>query len=247
MFYGNTETDAYSTKESLTSSGGGTCSGYELNRSAYWSPALLDGKGNAVVPEQIILYYKTKQEDQINRMPQGLQLLAGNTTGDSFQVSQDLYWSCGASGIRYNLSNQIPDCNGDTIAATITFPQCWDGVNLESADNHSHVRQVSVYDICPSSHPVRLPQISILLYFPGQESIAGWRLSSDDVDSYNMVPGGTLHADWIGGWNDQTMDLWTDNCVKAGRNCSSGQTGTSRLLARVNNYGGPHFLPVGEK
>lgn len=65
-----------------------------------------------------------------------------------------------------------------------------------------------------------------------------------------MVPGGTLHADWIGGWNDQTMDLWTDGCVKAGRNCSYGQTGTSRKLAKINNlanYEGPYFLPVGER
>ena len=73
MFFGNTEADAYSTVDSLLRSGGGTCSGFELNRSAYWTPALLDGKGNAVVPERIILYYKTKQPENVARMPQGLQ------------------------------------------------------------------------------------------------------------------------------------------------------------------------------
>ena len=60
LFFGNTEADAHTTASSLLDRGGGSCNGFELNRSAYWTPALLDGRGNAVVPEQIILYYKTK-------------------------------------------------------------------------------------------------------------------------------------------------------------------------------------------
>ena len=100
---------------------------------------------------------------------------------------------------------------------------------------------------CPSTHPVRLPQISILLYFPGQPSVQGWHLSSDRSGGVNTGPGATLHADWWGGWNDEAMDLWTDGCMKRARNCSFGQTGTDRVLARLNplqKYDGATFLPL---
>ncbi len=247
MFFGNTETDAFSTTESIVNSGGGSCNGFELNRSAYWTPALLDGQGNAIVPDMIILYYKTKQPGQVQRMPQGLKMVSGNTSAESFTVSDFLYWSCGDSGHSYNKSNRIPDCKGDTVNATISFPQCWDGRNMDSADHRSHMALVSPHKPCPSTHPVRLPQISILLYFPGQPSSKGWHLSSDRSGGFNTGPGATLHADWWGGWNDQAMDLWTNGCMKAARNCSFGQTGTDRQLAKLNNfqnYQGPNVVPL---
>jgi hypothetical protein len=247
MFFGNTLTNAHTTTDSLVNSGGGSCNGFELNRSAYWTPALLDGKGNAVVPDQIILYYKTKQPEKVQRMPQGLKMVSGNTRAETFTADSFLFWSCGDSGHAYNKSNRIPDCGGDTINASIVFPQCWDGRNLDSADHRSHMALVSPHKDCPSSHPVRLPQISILLYFPGQPSVQGWHLASDRSGGFNTGAGATLHADWWGGWNDATMDLWTDGCMKNARNCSYGQTGTDRVLGKVNNwqkYFGENILPL---
>jgi hypothetical protein len=57
-----------------------------------------------------------------------------------------------------------PDfCQGG-IRTTITFPTCWDGVNVDSPDHKSHV----AYPVngtfeslapCPATHPVRLPQV----------------------------------------------------------------------------------------
>ncbi len=247
MFFGNTETNAFTTTESLVNRGGGTCNGFELNRSAYWTPALLDGKGNIVVPDTIILYYKSKQPQNAQRMPQGLQMLAGNLTGRDFTADQALHWSCGGSGSSYNIGNRIPNCGGDTINATIMFPNCWDGRNLSSPDHVSHMTRVPEERNCPASHPVRLPQISILLYFPGTSSVAGWHLSSDAERGAGTGPGASLHADWWGGWNDRAMDLWTDGCIRRARNCSFGQTGTSNQLAQLgpgNNYKGNNFLPL---
>ena len=49
------------------------------------------------------------------------------------------------------------------IRATIIFPSCWDGKNLDSPDHQSHVAFASgavlASDKCPSSHPVRIPQV----------------------------------------------------------------------------------------
>jgi Domain of unknown function (DUF1996) len=248
MFFGNTRTDAYTTNDSLVNSGGGTCDGFELNRSAYWAPALLDNKGNAVVPDEIIVYYKTKDMAHAADMPQGLKMVAGNPKADTFTASHDLNWSCGGSGAAYNQTNRIPDCHGDIINATIVFPNCWDGVNLDSADHTSHVTTIDENSSCPSSHPVRLPQISVLLYFPGVSSVDGWMLSSDMTSGFNGGPGATLHADWYGGWNQAAVKMWTDGCIRAVRDCSYGQTGTSRQLAPINPqqaYQGSNFLALG--
>jgi hypothetical protein len=247
MFFGNTKTNAFTTEDELVNSGGGTCSGFELNRSAYWTPALLDGSDNAVVPDMIIIYYKTKFPNAVTAMPQGLQMLAGNTQAESFEVSQYLLWSCGANGNSYNHTNRIPDCGGDIINASVQFPNCWDGVNLGADDFTSHLTYADDRTPCPGSHPTRLPQISILLYYPGTDSVDGWRLSSDETDGFNGPPGGTLHADWWGGWNDETMNLWIDGCMKASRNCSFGQTGGPRQLAGLNPlemYEGENYLPL---
>ncbi|MDH4364756.1 MAG: DUF1996 domain-containing protein, partial [Acidimicrobiia bacterium] len=75
MFIGNTTADAYTTMDSLLNSGGSTCDGFELNRSAYWMPALMDGKGHVVVPRAITIYYKTKKPDTAVALPQGLKMV----------------------------------------------------------------------------------------------------------------------------------------------------------------------------
>jgi len=45
---------------------------------------------------------------------------------------------------------------------TMNF-SCWDGKNEDSADHKSHV--ASGYNGCPSSHPVRIPQIMLETVF----------------------------------------------------------------------------------
>ena len=64
QFYGNLNADAHSTYSSLRQNGGSSCEpgngGNSLNRSAYWMPAMLDGKGNVVRPDFVSIYYKRR-------------------------------------------------------------------------------------------------------------------------------------------------------------------------------------------
>ena len=244
MFFGNTAVDAHTTTDSLVNSGGGSCNGFELNRSGYWTPAVLDGKGNIVVPDRIILYYKTKDPSTVKGMPQGLKMIAGNPRNASFTANNKLGWSCGPSGTSYNRSSSIPNnCGSDPVNFYVQFPICWDGKNLDSADHISHMLYINDHQSCPGSHPVRLPQITILMYYPPGNT-SGWHLSSDKAGS---PPGGTLHADWFGGWNDAAMDLWIQGCMVRSRNCSFGQTGTPKMFAKLNphqDYKGNNFLPL---
>ncbi|KAH8639288.1 hypothetical protein IG631_07058 [Alternaria alternata] len=55
-----------------------------------------------------------------------------------------------------------PKCK--LIRQTIIFPTCWDGKNLDSPDHQSHVAYgqgsgANGGGACPSTHPVKLPQI----------------------------------------------------------------------------------------
>lgn len=77
QFSGNITVDANSTYESLRSKGDGTCGGTgqgkTLNRSAYWHPAMLDGKGNVVQPDDYGIYYKRIPEGTPNCDPKSPQ------------------------------------------------------------------------------------------------------------------------------------------------------------------------------
>jgi hypothetical protein len=281
MFWGNTALNSatkYSANSAatdvsdITQRGGSTCQSFELNRSAYWIPALVDnapGGRRVVIPQSIVLYYKSYRPGVVKPFPAGVQLLAGNVgpggsmATQAFATSDDLYWSCGGSGAAYNKTNRIPtNCGaGDPINATITFPQCLKvdasgAPVLSSPDFFSHTARINENDDCPATHPYRVPQISYLIYWPNGTNgngagVQNWALSSDMV----TPPGGSLHGDWFGGWNEQAIRTWIDGCfdpnanANGPRNCSNGQTGTNRSFRRVSNlndFAGPYFWPLPE-
>ena len=243
----------------LLNHGGSTCQGGALNRSAYWMPALVSGPADAnrqiALPKVVLLYYKSHRATEVNPLPAGIQLLVGNvnaggSVNDSFAGEHALHWGCydpsrGQTvapllGVIPGTNGTAPCAAGRDIQATIQFPQCLavDGGGrpvLTSPDFVSHTLQIPNNDPCPSSHPYRVPQISYLVRWenPGAAEVANWRLSSDrnaDAPTGQVpFPGGSLHGDWLGGWNDDAIQLWTDGCFDPGgnnpRNCSLGQTG----------------------
>lgn len=244
----------------LLENGGGTCQGGVLNRSAYWMPAMYSGPAGPdrqiVLPTDITIYYKSYQPDSVQPLPQGVEFLAGNifpggSHGVSFDATADTNWGCYQPdlGLVVERLSTIPtDCDPDhTIQAVVQFPQCLavdqnGGPQLRSTDHVAHTALIDNNDDCPSSHPYRVPQISYLVEWPnlGAAEVAQWRLSCDTGFNQDAPPepGGCLHADWIGGWNDLTMDAWITGCHSgpAGpRNCSSGQTGQNGTSRRLND------------
>jgi hypothetical protein len=232
VFFGNTGTNYASTADSLLNTGNGTCRGGIANRSAYWVPAMLDARGGLVVPQSAIVYYKRgyllKAPIVINTPPSGLRIVAGDahrTTPDGRRT----YFDCVSPGSTVR-TNYIPTCPaGAYMLATVVFPQCWDGVNLDSADHKSHMaypvqKQTTPYTwSCPATHPVAIPEIAINVQYAS--SSATWKLSSD------MVPGGySSHADWINAWNPAVIKAWNTNCVQASKDCHAHLLGDGRAL-----------------
>ncbi len=196
-FFGNPTTDAHSTTESLLA-GPSSCDDTR-NRSAYWFPQLRDGQGGKAEHwERTRAYYLKGAVDEVQPMPQGLRMIAGDPEPD---VEQGVFgFACrpehnpGDAGMPNGgrLSTDCPE--GSNLSVTIVFPNCWDGEHLDSPDHRSHVR----YDTdghCPEGW-VPIPQLRV--------SIATF----DDTWHGQWVTGGpgTGHADFIEAAPKELMD-----------------------------------------
>jgi hypothetical protein len=251
MYFGNTLADGNSTYESLRASGEGTCAGGPLNRSAYWSPAMLNGAGKVVMADLAVVYYKgsggMSDIAQIPTMPAGLRMIAGYNM-DAPSAEPHMYWYCESKGPQVangSAPTAIVSCpSGDRVIVKQEFPMCWDGANLDAADHRSHMSYV-VYDPntgaggCPSTHPVHLPEYTIAVYWPSDGNVASWKLSSDSMPGMTHAAGSTFHSDWFGAWDPDIQALWTRECINMLRNCNGGELGDGRKLADPPPRAGP--------
>ncbi len=246
MFIGNTHTNAHTTYDTLLNSGGSTCNGGELNRTAYWVPAMFNGEGDVVVPSKILFYYKTEKEPGIGKVqeyPENLQLLGD--TKNNIQNNLDMAtFRCNSiyNGAKAQPSATIPSCPSTpkstepgALEFMIYFDYCWNG-NESTIDDWEANRDTNFASplnfwhssVCPDTHPIILPALVTHIFYdikPGEDT-SKWFLSSD-VNPKNgdlPMPGGqTAHADWFGAWNKEVNKEWNTNCSNImDAECASG-------------------------
>lgn len=257
-FFGNAGINAYSTNESLRTTGNSTCSGGIANRSGYWVPALIDTTtGIALPPYDVITYYKSEvpeYADYVTVPPNGLRMIAGNQKPMSIADSSANFICLDATqtmnpanwGIIWN-SDHIQTCGDGTSRYTlrfkIVFPQCWDGKNIDSPDHQSHMAFACKFgqcelangtigktiNGCPVTHPVLIPQVTINGDFSKLDPTHTYRLSSDNYDP-KYAGGYSLHADWMNGWDETIMKRVVDSCLKKHANCDTDKLGDGQGL-----------------
>lgn len=240
-FFGNTAIDHTSTQASIENTGNSTCAGGTANRTGYWIPSFIDTKdGTPLKPSRIMVYYKSNSysETRVQAYPAGLRIIAGDMTSSVPQ--EHMFWNCiGADGSEGQRTKGIPSScvAGSTVEIAITFPDCWDGVNLDSPDHKSHMSYTIQLQTapwtrnCPRSHPIQVPQLTEKLYYTVFEtgSTARWRLSSDNYS--RDLPGGlSIHADWFNGWDPKVQATWIRNCLQADRDCHGYLLGDGTTL-----------------
>jgi hypothetical protein len=233
-FFGNTGTNARSTASSIANSGSSTCHGGTANRSAYWVPSLIDTRNSAPIkPNLALMYYKTGYNGikpwQVQTMPAGLRMIAGDAKNK--KPEGPFKFACIGMGSENLVGPAIQNCPaGAQLWQMIYFPQCWDGVNLDSPDHKSHM-SYPVNGACPATHPVPLPEVSYNIIYDVKEANAPlrWRLSSDTYDS--TQPGGySSHGDWFNGWKAEVMQTFVQKCDQASVDCHANLLGDGRSL-----------------
>lgn len=257
QFFGNTGANGNSTYGSLRLKGESTCNNV-MNRSAYWIPAMLNGKGKIVRPDYVSIYYKRlpasspdcqRQGKVCVTLPRGIRYIFGYNmaTGDN---GGHFYFNCDGptakSGHYPDIVTAAANCPvGNRLGAIISGPDCWDGKSLNSADHRSHVAyggygNDGMYK-CPKTHAYIVPTFTLGAWYTVDEDLdtsgrwdgtkPTWSLASDAMPGMpTQRPGSTFHADWMGAWDDDVMKMWVDNCINKMLNCSGGDLGNGKQL-----------------
>jgi len=242
-FFGNTGVGANSTAASIANTGNSTCRGGTINRSGYWVPAMIDTlDGTPVRPDSMIIYYKTGYNGlapaSIQALPAGLRMIAGDSSNKAPypQWTSPMRFACidPVTGTGPQTQNVPTTCAvGNIVWSSVVFPQCWDGVNLDSPDHKSHMAYPSG-GACPATHPVPVPEITTNVVYTVKDAAAParWRLASDSYDA--SVPAGySSHADWFHGWKPEIMDTFIRNCDQPAKDCSAHLLGNGQKMLGV--------------
>jgi len=212
-FFGNTSTNENSTYASMTE--GGTSCPLTADKAGYWSPSLVNiATGALVVPSRNFVYYQNQPVTYgtTQTFPPDFRMVAG---GQGASVVSVNYWNCSnESDSKYHPSPSTVGAANDGNCGTgflrmhISFPPCWDGVNLDSADHRSHMAY-PVGSSCPAAFPVKLPHVTMHI---------AWAARGFEIHNGNgyQLSDGTVfpHADFWQTWVPTTkLDSLVAGCL----------------------------------
>ena len=216
------------------------------DKSAYWQPAICSHLPNGTfVPlpmTEARVYYLCDHGPNVNPPPKGLRMIAGDANardakGNTTKGTQWATLGC-QMGSLHNSTNEYQQRGfiknlvcGDFLRASVQFPDCWDGKNLDSPDHFSHML-FSNGSKCPTSHPVRIPAI-----------VTEWGYISKGFDPASLVlasgdtTGYGLHADFIMGWdlNILAKAVVDPTCIHRENNLGPGNGEQCATLAATHN------------
>ncbi len=212
QFFGATPVTASTTPNQLT--GMATTCLNPGDHAAYWAPALVlrssPTDATAFKPKSIFAYYQTSGGSPARAFPAGLVMVADASADPS-----------GKSG--FSCSDQGPfaplpyDCPDKTVGH-LHFPDCWDGVNLDSPNHRSHM-SYSQGGKCDPGHPVLLVQLRIHVQYVGLRNGSQYQLA---LNNDGTSP--AWHADFEMGWEPGVLERIMSQCINAGDMCKQDQT-----------------------
>lgn len=205
-FFGSTVTSAASTPDSLRGTRT-TCNRVE-DTAAYWAPTLLvDDK--AVAALDAAVYYRRTTIAPVKPFPANLVMIAGDSHSMTPQSTRIVYWNCDLHAV--DISTAPPNCGNRSLRLHVVFPECWDGTHLDSADHKSQMAYATD-GVCPSTHPVAVPQIVLNIRYPVN--------GAGHVEVASMGPY-SGHADFVNSWDEAALTRLVSYCLNSLRPCDT--------------------------
>lgn len=222
LFFGGSAVSGTATYQQVAA-GSTTCTD-PADTGAYWVDTLYDSAGRRIMPKRIRVYYYANANDpkrELHAFPPDFRMAAGGpTTG--MPAPGVIEWLCrkraNQSAGYPLLANDPPRCRPDEfLSVSIRFPDCWDGVQIDSPDHRSHVAYADAQRRCPPSHPVKLPKLRYSVTYED------WSFTGGD-----FTVGGARHEPWAMPWNhmravfwntwrQDALDRYVEECLKRGR------------------------------
>ncbi|CAK7213855.1 hypothetical protein SCUCBS95973_001940 [Sporothrix curviconia] len=209
---------------------------------------------NTALPNGInggMTVYYTQQDfnsngnQKITAFKPGFRMTVGSPATSSLAAAEGhvgLRFVClDTKGTRFPELPEFPSrpCKGG-IMTVHHFPSCWDGVHLDSPDHQSHMYNTqgeafSPAGPCPSSHPVRMPQVAYETLWDTTIFSDLWPADGSNpfVLSYNDAHGYGTHADYVFGWKGDALQRAMDSsCMFQG--CENGNPLLSQSVTEMN-------------
>jgi hypothetical protein len=211
-FFGNGTTDAASTYESLRTAGdrrgdaNTTCT-RDADTAAYWMPTL-QWNGKTLRAINGLFYYRSslRNAEEVGSGLKNPAEVVPHPAGLKVVSDTHVSWRCA----RGQWGNDPPArCSNGELVVRVVFPDCWNGVDLDSADHRSHMAYAALQSDgtaqCPSTHPISVPVLSMQIRFKIGTSPGTATLSSGAHT--------TMHADFFNAWDQAEYARLVNLCI----------------------------------
>jgi hypothetical protein len=235
-FFGARDTGAFSTPGSMRR--GGTECGLAADTAGYWLPSLMKD-GRVVHPEgrgtEQLIYYRNDLDpsERIHVPPKNLRIVAGNGHAKSeadnpLLGTSKIYYNCNDGEGPQDQVAEPPVCDDGILVVHVRFPQCWDGVHVDSPDHISHMAWTNEGDTCPASHPVALPRVTIRAEYPVGEDYA-----PSDI-RFASGPYSSIHGDFLNTWHRTRLRRLVHRCFGGHEDCGTFEALRPRASAAAS-------------